>query len=136
MNVVNYEMSLYKKAQLLIQIQSECLQVAVCSIFTNHTVYFVTTRSVIVSILLQRLNAFRHVHSIRNKNPLEHRFLFFFLIFKTRFWWNVPDQQIALKTDVLSKPLNMANEDDCFMKNFQLCFGEWILQKPWKETLF
>lgn len=53
-----------------------------CSIFTTDAVYYyVTTRWVIVLILLQRLkNAFRHVQSIRNKSPLgQHRGFFFFI---------------------------------------------------------
>lgn len=52
-----------------------------CFIFTTDAVYYyVTTRWVIVLILLRSLkNAFRHVQSIRNKSPLgQHRGLGFF----------------------------------------------------------
>lgn len=50
-----------------------------CSIFATDAVYYyVTTRWVIVLILLQSLkNAFRHVQSIRNKSPSgQHRGFF------------------------------------------------------------
>lgn len=108
-----------------------------CSIFTTDAVYYyVTTRWVIVLILLPRLkNAFRHVQSIRNKSPLgQHRgFFFSFLIFKTTcFWWNVPDQQTALKTDGLSNPSNTASENDCSMK-FQL-FWRMISSEAMKRN--